>query len=195
MIFEDFYEWIMQTLHFCVANDIEIAIKLHPAESFKSELVELLKQTFPGLYFIPKEVNNYSLKESGVRGLVTVHGTAAHEFPYLGIPVLCAGDNPHASFNFARTAKSKEEYFSLLKSFPEIAQKETIKHDVLDFYYCHNLSAGSGRVSAEAGEEIRRFLDGDIKELSSEVKSQIPMAIKEIIPGLIPPKINERDFR
>jgi hypothetical protein len=73
---------------------------------------------------------------------ITNHGTIGHELPNFDVPVLCSGDNPHITFNFCYTAKSREEFKYLIQHPLKVRNKikwENIKNDIYSFYSIHNL--------------------------------------------------------
>jgi hypothetical protein len=71
---------------------------------------------------------------------VTMYGSVAHELAYCGTPSIACARHPHISFDFCRTARSKEEYGELLRTAcgrPDAA--EEMRRQALAFYYMRNL--------------------------------------------------------
>jgi hypothetical protein len=79
---------------------------------------------------------------------VTVYGTVAHELAYLGVPTIACARHPHYTFDFCRTARTREEYKGMLESYGVMPQpKLEMQRQALAFYYMHNLH-GEGDQSA-----------------------------------------------
>ena len=71
---------------------------------------------------------------------VTMYGTVAHEMAFLGIPTIACGRHPHISFEFCRTAGTREEYAHLLRCFDKNGfEKDKMRRQSLMFFYMHNL--------------------------------------------------------
>jgi hypothetical protein len=68
--------------------------------------------------------------------MFTVYGTAAHEFAYMGIPVVTAADNPQVAYDFNLHAKSLEEYRSYLLNADKI-KINIDKSQIEEFCYMH----------------------------------------------------------
>lgn len=164
MLFEDFFEWIIQSLEFCKNNNIKATVKVHPADSLKQRVVSEIRERFSEVYFIPFNVNNNEVLSCNIKGAVTIHGTVAHEFPFLKVPVVCAGDNPHAVFGFSKICNSKEEYFSSLKMLSEGGIGIGNKDDILKFYFCHNEAMFPGRISPELSSLAWSYFSKPSKE-------------------------------
>jgi hypothetical protein len=59
---------------------------------------------------------------------------------YLGIPSISAGHNPHIAFEFAHTARSREEYARLIEDYRSLRDSpEKMRRESLEFYCMHNL--------------------------------------------------------
>jgi hypothetical protein len=48
--------------------------------------------------------------DEGFSAVFTMYGTAANEFPFLGVPSVSAADNPHVACKFLRTPATPEEH-------------------------------------------------------------------------------------
>ncbi|MBK9798401.1 MAG: hypothetical protein IPP56_01275 [Bacteroidetes bacterium] len=145
MLFPDFYTWLEFTLSEALKNtEVDFYVKPHPnALPGNEEIVAEFKQRFTGIHFLDKTVSNNQLIAEGFTAAITVYGTLAHEYPYRGIPVLCAGDNPHASFDFCYQPKSILEYAKAIQNISQLKVKASDKEEILKFYYMHNLIKAS----------------------------------------------------
>jgi hypothetical protein len=147
MLFPDFYEWLKFTLLTLSNNpNVNFYLKKHPnALEGNDTIINKLIEEFPKAQIIPADFNNLQIaKQMKPIVTLTVYGTVAHEMGYLGIPVVCAGDNPHIDFLFQRTPKSISEYRTILEHihqtfYPEEDYKDVMRQEVLRFYYLHNL--------------------------------------------------------
>ena len=83
-----------------------------------------------------REFSNAQLLEEGVAAVFTVHGTIAHEYAYMGIPVVNAGDNLHSSFDFNLHPKTLAEFKDHVVNANNL--KVTIrKEEIEQFCYLH----------------------------------------------------------
>ena len=106
MLFSDFWEWIYFTLREAEFTTHNWYIKPHPNSSNKNiEVIKKIMKRFPYIKHIESEASNKQLIDEGINAVFSVYGSAGHEFPYLGIPVVLAGDNPHINYNFTLTPK------------------------------------------------------------------------------------------
>lgn len=138
-IFEDFYEWIDQTLRFASDENLRFAVKVHPnQESEGDQVVNKLQIKYPNIIFLDKKITNADIFSSGIKCGVSNHGTVLHEMAYHGITPIASGDNPHISFDFVKTCKTKDEYFFALKNFNSLSID--MNHEsIFKFYYMHYL--------------------------------------------------------
>ena len=123
-------------------------VKPHPnGIPGNEEIIDGIKSRFDGVTFLPKSVSNKQLIQEGFDLALTVYGTLGHEFPYFGIRVLNAGDNPHVNYDFSAYAKTKKQYEDYLSDIDSIpALNESIQQQILDFYYMHNFYLFPGRL-------------------------------------------------
>jgi hypothetical protein len=137
MLFADFWEWICFTLEHASRTDFEWYVKPHPnGLPGNDRIVNRLKARFPRIHFIDPKTSNRQLIDEGLAAVFSVYGSAGHEFPYLGIPVVMAGDNPHIAYDFTFTPKTQEEYRRLIHQAGEIicaAEPDQLR----EFYYMH----------------------------------------------------------
>lgn len=147
MIFPDFYEWLNHTLRFCYANKINVAVKRHPnGMKGNEEVVLRCQRNFPFAEYLSSDINNKALADSKIFScLLTVYGTVAHEFSYLGVPVINAGDNPHSSFSFSKTPRSVSEYEQTILKAVDEGGWVISRDEVKAFYYMHYLKKDSGK--------------------------------------------------
>ena len=141
ILFPDFYTWIIDTIDFCIAQNIIIFIKPHPNQSKDSEhVVFSLREKYEAsqcINWLDSRLRNSSIYAVNPALIVTVYGSVAPEACYAGIPVLLAGDHPCINFPIGKTARSRDDYFSALlnplsvpSGDPEAAIAFTIQHNM-----------------------------------------------------------------
>ncbi len=143
MVFPDFWEWVCFTIETLSSANIPFFIKPHPNQiSLSDNVLSELKQRYPGLSMISSGITNKQLAEAGMCCAVTVYGTVAHEMAYLGVPTIACAYHPHVSFDFCRTAESRDEYENLLREATRLQfDKAAMHRQSLAFYYMHNLNS------------------------------------------------------
>ena len=121
-LFNDNYiEWLDFLGKMSEETDYDWYIKMHPDEKerglrFFSEYLKKYKK----IKLIPQRISPLLLKEKGFIFAFTVRGSISHEYPYFGINVINAGDNPHMSFDFSISPKSRDEYEVLIKDLNKL---------------------------------------------------------------------------
>lgn len=150
LLFDDFYEWINYLLREASQTKFDWYVKPHPnlndyrrrgIHNSNQQVIEELKARYTRITFIDPSVSNRQLIDEGLAAVFTMYGTAAHEFPFLGIPAVCGADNPHVSYPFAHTPKTIDEYAALIHragSLDPVAGQDRIP----EFCYMNYLYAG-----------------------------------------------------
>lgn len=145
MLFPDFWEWICFTIETLNGAGILFFLKPHPNQiTMSDQALNDLKNLYPDLLMIPPSVTNKQLVEAGMLCAVTAYGTVAHEMAYMGVPSVACAHHPHVSFDFCKTASSKEEYASMLCNLTAYnSNLSMMRKQSLIFYYMHNLYLSS----------------------------------------------------
>ena len=167
LLFEDFYEWLIFILK--SANYLnEYFVKLHPNSSIETiNIIKDILVEFPMVKLIPLNLSTTKLINEGFDLAITNHGTVGHEMPIFNIPVLCSGDNPHITFNFCYTAKSREEFKYLIQHPLKVRNKinwENIKYDIYSFYSLHNLYCKNQNISKSDLDFINKYRSIEIEK-------------------------------
>jgi hypothetical protein len=142
MVFADFWEWLKVTVDLLSEAGLPFLIKPHPNQSPESarELERFVREN-PGVKVISPKVTNAQLVAGGMICGVTAYGTVASELAFLGVPSICCSDNPFVSFDFCRTARSRDQYADYLRAIPEFApDKAMMRRQACIFDYMHNLN-------------------------------------------------------
>jgi hypothetical protein len=141
LVFCDFWRWVCFTIEVLQERGITFYLKPHPNQiALSDEALARLREQFPALNWLSSGITNMQLVNAGIICGVTVYGTVAHELAYLGVPSIGCAKHPHHSFEFCRTATTKEEYKALLESPASIpVSRAEMQRQALAFYYMHNL--------------------------------------------------------
>jgi hypothetical protein len=148
LVFQDFWRWICFTIEVLQKACIRFFLKPHPNQIALSDAVlPALSQKYSGIEWIPPGVNNVQLVQAGMSCGVTAYGTVAHELAYLGVPSIACARHPHHAFDFCRTARSRDEYADMLRSFnAQPLPKVAMQQQALAFFYMHNLYGTPGQL-------------------------------------------------
>ena len=148
MLFEDFFEWFDFVLSRVEKMDVDFVVKPHPnGKPYNERIIKDFQQKYPKVRFIDKKTSNKQIISENISTLLTVYGSIAHEFAYLGIPVLLAGDNPTSGYKFCYIAKSKIEYNHFLLNIYDLKLKlDLSKSSIEEFFYMHYLHPHMGRI-------------------------------------------------
>jgi hypothetical protein len=138
------------------------------------------------------------LVNSGFAAAFTAYGTVGHEFPYFGIPVVNAGDNPHIDYGFCAHPRSRQELGEIVRKIDAgDFHLPLSRPEILEFYYMHNLYHHRGRGDAAVRETLSE-INGirDFNEIMFKVivglgqerlirqADAIVTAVREIIPEI-----------
>jgi len=138
MIFDNANQWLCESMKavFEIKN-VNWIIRVHPGEKVSGSLYtndDFIKKNFSEIpdhvkiLWSDSEINSlglYKLLDVGI----TLFGTMGAELPILGKPVISGGEAHFSNKGFTIDAKSREEYFSLLKNINTI---ELLKKDQID---------------------------------------------------------------
>ena len=138
MIFDNANQWLSESMKavFEIKN-VNWIIRVHPGEKVSGSLYtndDFIKKNFSEIpdhvkvLWSDSEINSlglYKLLDVGI----TLFGTMGAELPILGKPVISGGEAHFSNKGFTIDAKSREEYFSLLKNINTI---ELLKKDQID---------------------------------------------------------------
>lgn len=141
LIFCDFWRWICFTIEALQESRIKFYLKPHPNQINLSDAVMAdLRAQYPSANWLPSGLSNAHLVQEGMICGVTAYGTVAHELAYMGVPTIGYGRHPHHSFEFCRTAKTRDEYKAMLAT-PSVlpVDKQEMQRQALMFYYMRNL--------------------------------------------------------
>ncbi|OWY27298.1 hypothetical protein CEJ42_19780 [Herbaspirillum robiniae] len=148
LVFHDFWSWICFTVEALQKNGTNFFLKPHPNQiALSDKAMVRLRAKYPDLKWLSASTSNVQLAQAGIACGVTVYGTVAHELAYLGVPSIGSARHPHHSFDFCRTARTRQEYEDMLQTYKaRPLSQEEMQQQALAFYYMHNLhDAGDTR--------------------------------------------------
>lgn len=115
-IFQDYWDWVTQTLDFCIDNSIAVCVKPHPNRSSESD-IQLLKSAYPNVPFVDGRHSARQLVDAGVICGLSSGGTVVSELGYFGVPSIGCSRSAHHKFAFLINSSSIENYFQNLITF------------------------------------------------------------------------------
>ena len=138
MIFDNANQWLCESMKavFDIKN-VNWIIRVHPGEKVSGSLYtndDFIKENFTKIpdhvkiLWSDSEINSlglYKLLDVGI----TLFGTMGAELPILGKPVISGGEAHFSNKGFTIDAKTREEYFNLLKNISGI---NLLKKDQID---------------------------------------------------------------
>jgi hypothetical protein len=142
IFFPEFWSWATFTIETLREAGLPFWVKAHPNQIAASgEVLTALRARYPEVRLLPPGVTNRQLVDGGIACAVTMYGTVAHEMAYLGVPSIACARHPHVSFDFCRTARTREEYAALLRTAPSLSfDRAAARVEALQFYVMHNLA-------------------------------------------------------
>lgn len=139
-LYPDFLEWLNDLAKIAEQTDYRWYIKTHPdiQGDGNTVLAEFIRVN-PKFKIIPSYASHHQLIDEGISLALTIFGTIAMEYPYLGVPVINASiNNPHTSYNFSITPKTIDEYHDLLLN-PSSITAPFDKQEILEYYFMHHI--------------------------------------------------------
>ena len=104
-------------------------------EFTRRHVAELIKDS--NIITLDPNTPHNKIIKSGIDFVLTIFGTAAHEYAYKNVKVINGGDtNPHFSYNFNKHISNLEDYNDAIKNLENLDFKID-KKKVLEFYYIH----------------------------------------------------------
>ncbi len=203
LLFDDFYEWIHFLLREASRTPYEWYVKPHPnindyrrrgIQNSNLKVIEELKAAYPQIHFLEPTVSNSQLIRDGIAGLFTMHGSATHEFPFLGVPAVCGADNPHVAYPFAHTPATVEEYARLIHSAGKL---EAVRgaEQIAEFCYMHFFYAAE-HLGAKTtlfqplpspAQTLEEVLEAGLAASSPEADNALDSYVSDLLGGKIAP--------
>jgi hypothetical protein len=150
-LFEDYEEWLVETVRAAIANPrLNWIVKVHPVNVWRSrmdgrELVQLEAQALQKQFGVLPDhvklmtadtpVNTFSLFEVADYGL-TVRGTIGMELPCFGIPMVTAGTGRYSGRGFTIDPETRAAYMAVLATLQDVPRldAEAVRQARLHYY-------------------------------------------------------------
>jgi len=139
--YPDFYIWLQRLNELSLKVNYDWYIKTHPDIQGPGEMVlkEFLVHS-NDFTLIPSDTSHHDLIRDGIDCVLTVFGTIAMEYPYLGKTVVNASRvNPHVAYNFSITPMDKIEYENTILNLKDFCSHAINKEEILEYYFMHNI--------------------------------------------------------
>lgn len=132
LAFDDYYDWLRQTLTRLSANqDVNVIVKPHPSSYMWGEkgAVEVLLEEMgaTNIHITPSDFSTLSIK-SIADYIVTARGTAGLEYSGFGIPAVTCGEGYYSGFGIAFEHIERDAYFNALDN---IASLKPLTEDII----------------------------------------------------------------
>tara|TARA_B100001121_G_scaffold309997_1_gene338971 strand:- start:7462 stop:9003 length:1542 start_codon:yes stop_codon:yes gene_type:complete len=143
LVFNDYSDWIEETLKFLKEKNISIAIKKHPNTwVFSSKKYnEELKEKYNNLIWLDKDISNNEIFKKKPKFGISPFGTVLHELAYHKIIPISVGANPHMAYDFVFTPKNKNDYFNFINKAikGKLKLKNNVRDKIAECYYMYHL--------------------------------------------------------
>jgi hypothetical protein len=131
LAFDDYYDWLRQTLRRLSSNqDITVIVKPHPSSYMWGEkgAVEVLLEELgtTNIHITPGDFSTLSIK-SIADCVVTARGTAGLEYSGLAVPAITCGEGYYSGFGIALEHLDRDAYF---KALDDIATLQPLAAEV-----------------------------------------------------------------
>jgi hypothetical protein len=184
---EDMLTWLLDLDEISKSVNYEWYIKTHPEilGDGKNILDEFVSKN-SRFKLLPPEASHHQIISEGINFALTVFGTIASEYPYLGVPVINASlNNPHSGYSFSVTPKSLSEYRQILYSLDKFKFLIS-KDEILEYYFMHKifqvksllfrnyeiyLDEVGGYAASMSTEAYRVFIESSNRRDTNELKT------------------------
>lgn len=113
--FPSHFDWVTETIRYCLHKHIPVMVKLHPNSRPESDCINNhLASRYKNVRFVTSDFSPSSLKRSG-SVIVTVYGSVILEALFSGLELVVAGRHPYCSFIEVCYPTNPSEYFKTLE--------------------------------------------------------------------------------
>jgi hypothetical protein len=139
-LFFNTYEWLCGLREFSKLVDYEWYLKVNPSSTDANyEVLQSIVENSNGFRLLPVNASHHQLISEGVNCALTIYGTIASEYPFVGVPVINASrNNPHVEYNFSLSPKSRDEYWQTLLNIENLNMRIP-KEEILEYYFMHHI--------------------------------------------------------
>jgi hypothetical protein len=159
-LFPDFMEWLDFLSAISKETNYDWYLKTHPDVVGDGETImkKLVKENHR-FKIVPKEISHHQLIAEGISVVLTVFGTIASEYSFLGkLAINASVNNPHISYNFCINPRTIEDYKKAILDLPLILNNHMpLQSEILEFYFMHHL------------DKLKTWIFYDISKTTSEL--------------------------
>jgi len=139
-LYPDFYQWLLALADISTKTDYNWYIKTHPdIRGEGHSVIQSFIAENPQFSFISPNTSHHQLISEGVSLALTIFGSIAMEYPYLGKPVINASlNNPHVRYDFSISPETAAQYEYLLMNL-NLALINSNQESIQEYYLMHNL--------------------------------------------------------
>ena len=139
-LYPDFYQWLLALSEISLKTDYNWYIKTHPdVRGDGLSVIQKFIEENPQFKLIPSATSHHKIIEEGITVALTIFGSIAMEYPYLGKPVINASlNNPHVRYDFSISPKTVNEYETLLTNLQTLPIPNN-QDSIEEYYFVHNL--------------------------------------------------------
>lgn len=173
--FPDMYEWLKFLAKISSEKtNYDWYIKTHPKmgdkwewyqEFTRKNVSNLIKNS--RIRMLHPNTSHNKIINSGINFVLTIFGTAAHEYAYKNVKVINGGDtNPHYSYDFNKHISNYRDYKKTIKNLDKL-NFSINRNKVLEFYYIHYIYCDKNWFFDY--EDMMRFLGNYHLQWSSKI--------------------------
>lgn len=136
--FLDFSEWLENLCKLEKKYNYDWYIKPHRDYLEGTlEIIDNILKKYKNIKFVDPETSYFQLKREGIDLAITNHGSAGHELPLIGIPVINTGFNPHISYRFCNHFNNYDELIDYLYSIKKNNFTLRNKNKIYEYFSIH----------------------------------------------------------
>ncbi len=199
-IFENMIEWLVETINYSTKKNLQIAIRVHPAEDMgslpsrqkvKDELLKHYGKLPENIFLINSSdnFNSYTLIKNSLFSIVYA-STIANEIASLGKNVIAAGETWVKNKEISLDPKNKLEYFQMIDKLlisPNIEKNKITRARKYSYYFYFQKMIPINSLINEEKKKSNFSLDKSIEDIFNEKTDK---GIKVISEGIA----NNRNF-
>ena len=191
IVFNDGFNWIIETLEFLKKKKLIIIIKEHPNSLAASrDFVKTLRSKYINDFIrIDRNTPNNYLFKLKPKICISLTGNVLIEVAYHNSIPISAGRNPFCSYDFVITPKTKKEYFKKIElglNNKLLMNKKKEKNKILECFYMHYLNNNDFKNYENYSRKfninnfMRKFLSNPklFEVLNSEISAVVKMNLK-----------------
>lgn len=168
-LFVDVYEWLDFTLYHASKTNFDWYVKPHPTRfKMNIKIFKRFEEKYKNINFLEGDTSNLTFIKNKFSSMFTYQSTASHEFAFLKIPSIVAGDSICANYDFAKPPKSINEYKNLIYNADKIDNKIKF-NDVLEFNYMWRFNKSSSFSKNCLEKNYSKYNNNDMSSLKNSL--------------------------